>query len=343
MSLVQWMGGVFVLASIAGAVGIGVVPLWRARAASSWVETRCHIQRSEVEAAGDSYRAVVAYTYGLGDSQMSGDRVDFALHGTSSHRSFVDDQVRPYPAGGDVPCWYDRDNPAAVVLSRLAPATFFLLLPLLFGVVGFIALRIGARGSHDDMHGTRGSDGRHIYVRRGTSWIAVVAVAAMWLVSIAAALPATVASDSTGELGIFICTAFVTLAFLHEWRCLRSVVTVIIPPRLRREEPGRAEWSARSPLVSPRATASLIAVATTSGARVGKLSASYEVETETVLTIPVEEDAARSGSGTLWVPAASPTSTRERGRHIDWFLEVHVHLPLGPDITVRAPIEVSSD
>ena len=341
MSLLQVIGGVFVLASIAVAVGIGVIPLWRARASSSWVETRCHIQRSEVEAVGESYRAAIEYTYELSGNQMSGDRVDFAVHGTSSNPSFADDQVRPYPTGGDVPCWYDRDNPAAVVLSRMAPATFFLLFPLMFGVVGFIFLRIGARGSHDDMHGTRGSDGRHIYVRRGTSRISVVAVAAMWLVSIAAALPATVASDSTGEMGILMYTAFVTLAFLHELRCLRSVVTVIIPPRLRREEPGRAEWSARSPLVSPRATASLIAVATTSGMRVGKLSASYEVEVETVLTIPVEADAARPGSGTLWVPAASPTSTRER--HIDWFLEVHVHLPLGPDVTVRAPIEVSPD
>src|SRR5512140_1945504 len=167
MSLVQWMGGTFVLVSIAVAVGIGVIPLWRARASSSWVETRCHIQRSEVEAVGDSYRAAIEYTYEVDGNQMSGDRVDFALHGTSDHRGFADDQVRPYPAGGDVPCWYDRDNPAAVVLSRVAPATFFLLLPLMFGVVGFISLRIGARSSLDDAHGTRGSDGRQLYVRRG--------------------------------------------------------------------------------------------------------------------------------------------------------------------------------
>jgi hypothetical protein len=43
----------------------------------------------------------------------------------------------------------------------------------------------------------------------------------------------------------------------------------------------------------------------------------------------------------LCVPANAPATTP--GRQIDWFLEVRVHLPLGPDVTVRAPIEVPPD
>lgn len=341
MSVVQLMGGTFVLAAIAIATGIGVIPLWRARASLGWTETRCHIQRSEVEPVGENYRPAIAYTYAASGHQLSGDRIDLAVRGTSSDRSGADALVRRYPAGGDVPCWFDRDDPASVVLSRTAPATFLLLLAVLFGAVGFVFLRIGTRGALDDARGARGSDGRHLYVRRGTSRRAVIAMVAMWLVCLAAALPAPTTSDPAGEVAILLCAALATLALLHELRCLLSVVTATLPSRLLRGESGRAEWSARSPLVSPRATASLIAVAATSGTRRGKLAASYEVEVETVLTIPVPNDPSRPGSGALCMPADAPASTP--GRQIDWFLEVRVHLPLGPDVTVRATIDVPPD
>jgi hypothetical protein len=41
------------------------------------------------------------------------------------------------------------------------------------------------------------------------------------------------------------------------------------------------------------------------------------------------------------VPGNAPVTTP--GRQIDWFLEVRMHLPLGSDVTVRAPIYVPPD
>jgi hypothetical protein len=65
---------------------------------------------------------------------------------------------------------------------------------------------------------------------------------------------------------------------------------------------------------------------------------SHETTVETVLKVPVAVDGA-SMTGKPCVPDDAPVSTP--GRQIEWFVEVQVHLPLGPDITVRVPVQVS--
>ena len=91
---------------------------------------------------------------------------------------------------------------------------------------------------------------------------------------------------------------------------------------------------------APSASSSLIAVATTSETVTQRLGVSYEVTVETVSTTPLDEDAGQPGAGTLRLPDDAPASTPER--RIDWFVEIHVHLPFGPDVTSRVPITVVS-
>jgi len=324
-----WFGATLVVVAIAGAMVFSVAPLWRARASLGWIETRCQIERSEVETGDQSYRAQIEYTYEAAGRRRAGDRIDFAVPSWSRARAGSDEQVARYPAGSEVACWYDRDEPSSVALSRTAPESFWLLLVVGFGAGGLIFLQLGARRGGDDAPGSRGPDGRWIYVRRCARGSSMVAFTAMWWTTVAAAVPAFTVADSLGLAEILAWLAVATLATIHELRCLFSVVTVIVPAQLVSTEPGVAAWSVRS-LGSPRATASLIAVATTAGA--------VDLAVETVVTVPIRDAAGRPGVGTLCVPADAPATTRRR--QIDWFIEVHVRLPLGPHVKFRVPLDV---
>jgi hypothetical protein len=338
------MGALFVVLALAAATWLCIVPLWQVRASLGWPETGCQVQSREIQSSSDDDHALIKYTYEVQGIRHMSDRVDFAIRGWfNGHRKAALAAVEQYPTGTSTRCWYEPDDPDAAVLSRSAPITGFFLFPLVFGAVGFLFLRLGAHRSRDDAPGLHDHLGRCIYARRGSSAGVVIAIAAMWLVTTVAAILAATCGDRIGQVSVFACAAIATLALLHELRCLLSVVTVTAPAQLRRGEDGAAEWTARSPMGAPRATARLIAVATTSGVKERKSALSYEIShettVETVLKLPVAMDVAGAGVGKLRVPDDAPARTPDR--QIDWFVEVQVHLPLGPDITVRVPIQVS--
>jgi hypothetical protein len=344
MFMFRAVGALFVILALVAATWLCIVPLWQARASLGWAETRCQIQSSQIQSSPSlNEHAIIKYTYEVRGTRYTSNRVDFAFRGWfDGSRESALSAVKQYPTGSNTQCWYDPGDPDAAVLSRSAPATGFLLFPLLFGAGGFLFLQQGARRSRDDAPGVHDGQGRCTYVRRGSTAGAVVAIAAMWLVAILAAIPGATFSDRIGQASILACVPIATLALLHELRCLLSVVTVTAPAQLHRGQDGEAECAARSPMGSPRVTASLIATATTSGSKERKsflsYEISYEITVETVLKVPVAVEVAGAGAGKLRVPNDAPASTPER--QIEWFVEVHVHLPLGPDITVRVPVQV---
>lgn len=344
MLIFRAMGALFVILAIAAATWFCVVPLWQARTALGWAETSCEIQRSEIQSSSDDHHAMIEYTYEVRGIHYTGDRVDFSTRGwINGRRKSEVAAAEKYPPGGNTQCWYDSDDPDAAVLSRSAPSTGLILFPIVFGAVGFFLLRMGGSRSRDDVPGVHDGQGRCIYARRGSGADAVISIAAMWLVAIVTAILAATFADRIGQVSIFASAAISTLALLNELRSLLSVVTVAIPAQLRRGKDGQAEWTARSPMGSPRANASLIAVATTSDVGRGKSALSYEISysitVETVLKVPVAGDVDRAGAGRLRVPDDAPASTPDR--QIEWFVEVQVHVPLGPDITVCVPVQVN--
>lgn len=351
MWVVSGFGMLCVGVGVAGAVGLAILPLYRAHAARAWRETRCHIERSEIESHEDSSRAAVAYSYEVGGNAFHSDRIDFAVRIWSSDDLSAQADVAHYRAGGDVACWYEPDQPSLAVLSRTAPVSWFAMVPALFGIFGFVFVRRSARHARDGVPGAPRGDGRHSHVRRCSGLLAVFAIATLWLMASGAAMLAVGAMRAVDAMtlldggALLACAALATLALLHELRCLLSVVTVIAPVRLAAGETGRAAWSVRSPTGSPRATASVVAVATTSESTERTSALSYEMSSgttvETVLTIPVQEDALQPGTGTLSVPDDARARVRLCPGQIDWFLAVRVHVPLGPDATVRVPIDVS--
>lgn len=306
MLMLRAVGALFVILSLAAATWLCLVPLWQARASLGWAETRCQIQSSEIQSSSHDDHAIIQYTYEVRGFRYTSDRVDFAVRGWfNGRRESALAAVEQYPTGTNTQCWYDPDDPDASVLSRSAPTTGLLLFPLVFGPVGFLFLQLAARRSRDDVPGVHDGLGRCIYARRGSSAGAVIAIAAMWLVTMVAATGAARFADRIGQVNTLACAAIATLALLHELRCLLSVVTVKAPAQLRRGQDAQAEYTARSPMSSPRATASLIAVATT---------------VETVLKVPVAVDVAGAGTGKLRVSDDAPASTPER--QIEWFVEV---------------------
>jgi len=323
-------GAALVVVAIAGAMVFSVAPLWRARSSLGWSETRCQIECSEVEAGDESYRAEIEYTYEAAGRRRPGDRIDFAVATWSNARAGSAEQVARYPAGSEVPCWYDRDDPSAVTLSRTAPESFWLLLVVGLGAGGLSFLQLGARRGDDSTPGSRGADGRWVYVRRCARGSSMVAFTAMWWTAVAAAVPAFTVADSRGLAEILAWLGLATLATLHELRCLFSVVTVEAPAQLFSPQTRHVAWSVRCPLGSPRATASLVAVATTETA--------LGLTVEAVLKVPIRDTAWRPGVGTLSVPPDAPASTPVC--QIDWYVEVHVRLPLGPHVEIRVPLDV---
>jgi hypothetical protein len=216
MFMLHTLGTLFVILSLAAAVGLCLVPLWHARASVGWTETVCEIQRSEVQASSDDEHAIIKYTYEVGNIRYTSDRLDFAIRGwLHGHPESVLAAVDEYTAGATTHCWYDPADPDTAVLSRSAPATAPLLFPLVFGAAGFLFLQRAARRSRDDALGVHDGLGRCIYTRRGSTPGAVTAIAAIWLVTMIAAITAATFTDAIGRVGIPVCAAIATVALLH--------------------------------------------------------------------------------------------------------------------------------
>lgn len=124
-----------------------VRPWLGSREAADWTATTCRIVRSEVISTIERdrrnrrltmYELVLAYDYRAGDRTQHGEAIDFEARGRTTEAGDVHALQRRFPAGSDVPCWFDPAAPGHAVLDR---GSWW---PGGAGVVPFAMLAIGA-------------------------------------------------------------------------------------------------------------------------------------------------------------------------------------------------------
>ncbi len=136
----RWLSALLLLAF----TGVGLfalyavaVEIWRGVQTYAWEEARCTVLRSEaVEEDDGTYRYAVTYRWRWQGARYSGSRY---RPGYASS----DDVAEPYrlagryPAGAEVPCFVDPDQPTEATLERWDPwRAFIVLVPLAFVAVG---------------------------------------------------------------------------------------------------------------------------------------------------------------------------------------------------------------
>jgi len=123
------------------------------RKAAAWTEGRARITRSEVVAerhrfAGDTTqeknKASVAYEFTVGSKTVCGDRISVGI----APADRVDETVKRYPVGAEVPVFYDPANPNDCVLERKPPVSLGCLwtgalIVLIAYFMGFVWLQTG--------------------------------------------------------------------------------------------------------------------------------------------------------------------------------------------------------
>jgi uncharacterized membrane protein len=100
----------------------------RVKKAEAWLEGRARITQSKVEVerhrfAGDTTKVrnlpCVTYDFSVGGKTYHGDRISVGIAPADN----VDQVLKHYPVGAEVPVFYDPENPAECVLERKPPVS----------------------------------------------------------------------------------------------------------------------------------------------------------------------------------------------------------------------------
>lgn len=136
--------GIFALFLLAGALvlwGFFLEPFWLMVQASGWVERRCTIVSSAVEAVGDdAYRPSVRYKYEYDGASYGSGRIWF-IRPDPTTRSEAQALVNRYPAGSSTICFVNPQDAKVAVLERgFKPALLIAVFPLAVALIGLVGL-----------------------------------------------------------------------------------------------------------------------------------------------------------------------------------------------------------
>jgi len=99
----------------------------RVRKAARWTEGRAHITRAKVQVDHSHFdktrainKAAVAYEFTVDGKTIHGDRISIGL----APAERVDETLKRYRVGAEVPVYYDPQNPRDCVLERDPPVSF---------------------------------------------------------------------------------------------------------------------------------------------------------------------------------------------------------------------------
>ncbi len=143
-------------------IGILLIFLYRrskkkALNSMSWPETKGTVIKSEV-AVGDSvfggdddeggsqpmYSAEISYTYQVGDTLHTSDRISFAVKSSNSKPDKAKAVTERYPEGSEVNVFYNPDQHEVAVLERSAKGSGVLnVMGIIFLSIGVISLIVG--------------------------------------------------------------------------------------------------------------------------------------------------------------------------------------------------------
>jgi len=116
----------------------------RVRKAARWTQGRARITRAKVQVDHSHFdktrainKAAVAYEFTVGGKTIQGDRISIGL----APAERVDETLKRYKVGAEVPVYYDPENPRDCVLERKPPVSFGCLWG---GTIAVILLYAGA-------------------------------------------------------------------------------------------------------------------------------------------------------------------------------------------------------
>lgn len=140
---------VFLLAGLAFAVPMFLLPMARVVAATRWTPVPCRIERAEVETHdgddGDTYSVAVRYAYEVDGKPYQGDRYRF-FTGSTSGRAGKERVVSALAPGSVAECWVNPADPTDAVLDRgLGWEALLVLVPGVFVLVGGGGVFFGLR------------------------------------------------------------------------------------------------------------------------------------------------------------------------------------------------------
>jgi len=134
-------GVILALLAIAGGLGLGYLASANyaaSQASAAWPSVNGTINSAELvengysRRSGKKYKAVVQYSYTVGQTPYMGDRIAFDGYGSS----FTPNQVvEKYAAGTTHPVFYDPTNPSSSVLEKGVTASNFIL-PVISAILG---------------------------------------------------------------------------------------------------------------------------------------------------------------------------------------------------------------
>ncbi|MFN2215995.1 MAG: DUF3592 domain-containing protein [Anaerolineales bacterium] len=125
-------GGFFFLVTIALGLYLVISNInarKKAGASQSWPSVSGTVTNAQVKESVSSddddnetvsYYPAVEYTYQVGGQQFSGKRLSFGGLITTGNYGKVQEKLQKYPVGGQVPVFYDPQNPSDSVLEREA-------------------------------------------------------------------------------------------------------------------------------------------------------------------------------------------------------------------------------
>ncbi|MGD8439753.1 MAG: DUF3592 domain-containing protein [Holophagae bacterium] len=144
-----------IVATLFLSVFLLVVPAGRLAAARTWVEVPATVVASAVRSwrtdDGTSYRADVLYEYSAAGRVWRSNRRSFSpMHSSDAEAARA--TVERYPAGAEISCFVDLDNPGRSVLDRrLRPVYLVGLFPLVFLLVGLaLVVHVARRRRRSD-------------------------------------------------------------------------------------------------------------------------------------------------------------------------------------------------
>ncbi|MDR3229398.1 MAG: DUF3592 domain-containing protein [Puniceicoccales bacterium] len=146
------LGIVFFFAGSAIVVFFYIIPLRQQQQSMSWVETPCHVLKSEVkthsgEKGSVTYSVYICYEYKWEEKKYIGEKYDFSIGSDNIAMGAKHEVVRQHPPGLKTVCFVNPDNPHEAVLARTMGDAVWIFPAMggVFAIVGFLTFIFSIR------------------------------------------------------------------------------------------------------------------------------------------------------------------------------------------------------
>lgn len=359
----------FVFALLGGtALGIWALPTaQRAIASRSWIETPCVILDGQVRRhdgdKGTTYSVDISYRYSIGGEEYHSNAYRVSRSSSSGYATKAA-IVRAYPVGSAQVCYVNPEDPTDAILVRgMGLEWFFMLIPLIFFIVGIVVFIGSFRRlpANIDWRGRiEGSGSSEVMVLKsrlspGMKFVAMILGAAVWNGLVAVFLVIAVRSSQAGDpewaLTLFL-IPFVLVGV--------GLIVGVVHAGLALVNP-RCHLRVAPPVLTPGAKASVTWTTRGAVSRMRRLTLHFEGRevvtahsgkrrrqvVKVLVNIPVAEIQGilemTQGCAEWEVPSDAPPSFETTDTKIVWVLKVHGDIPNWPDMDEEFAVIVGGE